>query len=138
MIRFGPLPVSQAEGILTLEVISLSPNHILTLNDVAITKTRVWRRNRPLSAGFTQVDYFSRKRERNFCKLDAQVITKTPLTLGWNRSAPLFFEAVWRVEKNPGGSCGALNYKTMVWWKKSRPGPGGIPRTAYRALSEEC
>lgn len=38
------------------------------------------------------------------------------------------------------GRGGALNYKTMVWWKKSRPGPGGkacgIPYTAYRTLSD--
>lgn len=37
MIGFDTLPVSRAEGILTLEVISLTPNHILTPNDVAIT-----------------------------------------------------------------------------------------------------
>jgi len=54
MIRFGTLPL----GILTLEVISLSPNHILTPNDVDITKTTVWRRSRPLSAGFTLVYFF--------------------------------------------------------------------------------
>lgn len=34
---FDTLSVSQAKGILTLEVIILTPNHILTPNDVAIT-----------------------------------------------------------------------------------------------------